>query len=452
MPCRTGCIITFIVCFLLALATSVGISTHDADSGLATSGGGDGERERAMGQSMEITSDGRFAAKGPLQNFVRRQSGPPDEAAFATSASVGALAHLAALKSAAQAAEESGDPIAAMRLSAAAKSLDVNLLAIQQTPADLPVGCPLETQAPPAFPYEFGWEINIAVPHAYFLFVCGKLERTRSCDQDLSAYYWFSPQHTVEACGPVRGFRNGMTYEGLGVWEYLSNQRLPTWRPVPHKEHYAKMLVTSELSSLVSEKLPSGRVETRLLWRNKGSLGIAILNKQHFGGQQVDGGFISASVLQALLQKLAADCPVTDVMYYRNWAFGRDEENSQAEGSVNSGSLTEEEVLRGHPRLVTFRNISESNPHLQIRETQMRVLSRFSCFIAVHGGNSDLASNFGGQMVLYIRGIDWFDSPATLARLAGISGAHIIPVRSDDQVIAAMSHFTHDQCSSCSLL
>jgi hypothetical protein len=96
-----------------------------------------------------------------------------------------------------------------------------------------PSQCPKDPQSPPVFIYEFGWEVNIAVPHAYFLYMCGKLASTTSCG-NLSAYYWFSPEHHVLDHCDVKGFVYGMQYEGVRCSEYLQNFPLDQWLPPPH--------------------------------------------------------------------------------------------------------------------------------------------------------------------------------------------------------------------------
>eukprot|EP00927_Polykrikos_kofoidii_P053879 TRINITY_DN48403_c0_g1_i1.p1 TRINITY_DN48403_c0_g1~~TRINITY_DN48403_c0_g1_i1.p1 ORF type:complete len:365 (+),score=40.77 TRINITY_DN48403_c0_g1_i1:172-1266(+) len=317
-----------------------------------------------------------------------------------------------------------------------------------EPPSEEVADCPESPETPSPFPYEFGWEINIAVPHAYHLHRCNKLLSTSSCDQDLSVYYWFSPNHTVVNCGKTAAFLYGMSYEGIGVTQYLANVALPRWTPVPHKSFFSSKPVVSERGSGYS--LQEGSVQS-LLWPNKGSRGIAILNKQHFGGTQKNGGFISAPVLKKLLSLLDDACSDTDVMYYRNWAFDRDEGGTDKEGSIDSHGITEAQALASNQRVTTMQNLSSLNPELDARETQMRALSRFSCFIAVHGGNSELAANFGGKMVLYIRSIPWYDKPWTMSRLVGIAGSNILPVRSDTQLVHAVQLLAKDQCESCSL-
>merc|ERR1719310_190068 len=82
--------------------------------------------------------------------------------------------------------------------------------------ADELLSCPHKQHTPVPFPYEFGWEVNIGVPHAYYLHKCGKLEGTVSCNISLADYYWFSPNHKIVTCGPVAGFYvgRGMKFEG----------------------------------------------------------------------------------------------------------------------------------------------------------------------------------------------------------------------------------------------
>ena len=68
--------------------------------------------------------------------------------------------------------------------------------------------------APELFEGEFGAELALALPWAYFLQACGVLRSTVSCG-DMSAFYFFSPNHTnvlgCERHGGVSGCVWGRT-------------------------------------------------------------------------------------------------------------------------------------------------------------------------------------------------------------------------------------------------
>lgn len=396
--------------------------------------------------------------------------------------------------------------------------------------------CPHKMHTPIPFPYEFGWELNIGVPHAYYLHKCGKLTGTVSCNISLADYYWFSPNHKIVTCGPVAGFYvgKGMKYEGVGVDEYLRNKPLPYWERPPHKEYYTSMPVTlragetqtdaaaslaeAEAAANKDKPLPLvnpftgtdfskyGGPSTRvpLNWNNRAQTGIAILNKQHHDWEEKEKGYFTAEVLKDILVHLKRACPNTEVMYYRNWAFVHDEAGTSEEGTVDSAGMTEAQALAAHHKLVTLKSVSEANSgaekppaaafsgvsglldeaanfttqsvlgdkqasklnsnarafehHVEnnqgmsISEVQMRVLSRFNCFIGVHGGNTELAVNFGGNMLLFLKGLPWYDTPQTLARLHGIAGAKITVARSHNEIFEKLPEMLEDQCSKCGLL
>eukprot|EP00929_Paragymnodinium_shiwhaense_P096314 TRINITY_DN5787_c0_g1_i1.p1 TRINITY_DN5787_c0_g1~~TRINITY_DN5787_c0_g1_i1.p1 ORF type:complete len:462 (+),score=116.33 TRINITY_DN5787_c0_g1_i1:124-1509(+) len=390
---------------------------------------------------------------------------------------------------------------------------------------DVMMTCPPKMHTPTKFPYEFGWEVNIGVPHAYYLHKCGKLQGTVSCNITLADYYWFSPVHRVVTCGPVAGFYQGrrMNFEGVGVDPYLRNQPLPYWARPPHKEYYTAMPVQPRNGSApLPPVLPPGdgmslpplinpftggdfsrygdmSTRTPLKWPNRGVTGIAILNKQHHDWEEKEKGFLDAEVLQRVLVELKNKCPTTEVMYYRNWAFVHDEAGTIAEGTVDSKGLTEAQALASHPKMATLKSVAEANSGpsdaafknvpglaeeagnksarlsdeavsslnhnarafehhvannqaMSIAQVQMRVLSRFNCFIGVHGGNTELAVNFGGKMLLFLHGLPWYDTPATLARLHGIAGSKITVARSYDEIFQKLPELIVDGCSQCPLL
>lgn len=404
--------------------------------------------------------------------------------------------------------------------------------------ADELISCPHKMHAPIPFPYEFGWELNIGVPHAYYLHKCGKLSHTVSCNISLAAYYWFSPSHRIVTCGPVAGFYvgRGMKFEGVGVDEYLRNRPMPFWVRPPHKEFYTSMPVSPrntsspepcddvpELGSSLLQQIAAGTAPLRnpftgtdfgkyaipsnyqpLKWPNRSRTGIAILNKQHHDWEEKEKGFLDADMLKKVLLHFKEACPNTEMLYYRNWAFVHDEAGTIDEGTVDSKGLTEAEALSASKKVTSLKSISdtnapgttkepafpsasvglmeeatqtatrlhlsdedatslnaratsfekhvENNDGLSIAEVQMRVLSRFNCFLGVHGGNTELAVNFGGKMLLFLHGLPWYDKPETLARLHGIAGTKITVVRTYNDIFQRLPELTADGCNACPLL
>jgi hypothetical protein len=299
----------------------------------------------------------------------------------------------------------------------------------QPTDATFTAGeCPTEHVDLPAWMYEFGWEINIAVPHAYFLFKCGKLSSTKSCNSNLSAYYWFSPKHTVVNC-QLAGFQYGDYFDGIGCTEYLNNEHLPQWYPPPHAAFYRQKVGN---------------------WPGARRTGILLLNKNNHGGSQSNGGFINGITLSRVMAAMRQQCPETEVLYYRDWQFQehdlaweRETDNSQLNASL------EAEALSQNPNAHAVRDLPSFSA--DSREAQMLTWSRFTCFLTVHGGNTDLASNFGGRMLVYIRGIDWYDVPATQARLSGLAKTSMQRVRSDDELLQSLPFLTKDHCRQCAM-
>eukprot|EP00929_Paragymnodinium_shiwhaense_P001922 TRINITY_DN102126_c0_g1_i1.p1 TRINITY_DN102126_c0_g1~~TRINITY_DN102126_c0_g1_i1.p1 ORF type:complete len:405 (+),score=50.91 TRINITY_DN102126_c0_g1_i1:64-1278(+) len=371
---------------------------------------------------------------------------------------------------------------------------------ITEPAKDFPENCPSEEQTPPAFPYEFGWEMNIGVPHAYFLQQCGKLKSTQSCSLDFAAYYWFSPSHKVVDCEAPKSFLFGMQWEDIGVASYLRNAPLKRWWVPPHKRFYTALPIQSTAESLLQQEASKELDGARALtWDVKSDTGIAILNKHHAGN---NGGFLSASMLQRVMEKIGEKCPDTNVMYYRNWAFHHDESDS-VPMTIDDGNTTEGQALAANSKAQTLRSVAETqegllqtqensnntglaesnetsasdlelrqleraivknNPRgsllqelldtnrgMTLQEIQMRVLSRFNCFISVHGGNSELAANFGGQMLVFIQGLAWYDRDETFARLSGLAGSKITRVHDESDLLQHLDTFTTDYCSKCKM-
>jgi len=292
-----------------------------------------------------------------------------------------------------------------------------------------PKQCPEKPVDQPPFIFEFGWEINIAVPHAYFLFRCGKLQSTKSCNADFSAYYWFSPNHTVVECGPLAGFVTDDKFEGIRCGDYLSDMPVPQWYPPPHAAFYRQRSIT---------------------WPGQKQTGILLLNKNNHGGLQMNGGFIDGPTLSRVMEAFHQQCPDTEIMYYRDWQF-KDLDLSW-ERETDNGALNsdlEAKALAKNPNARRIQDLPAQSE--DPREAQMLVWSRFSCFLTVHGGNTELASNFGGRMLTYIRGIDWYNNEMTQKRLTGLAETSIKRVSDDDELLNGLSFLTEGGCGQCSM-
>lgn len=90
-----------------------------------------------------------------------------------------------------------------------------------------------------AFDGEFGWEMLVGLPYAYFLHQCGKLEASVGCGP-VSPFYFFSKNHTDDLeCSRTNSRRPQRS------WVYSKKKQVgghpsPLWALPPLKAHYRK--------------------------------------------------------------------------------------------------------------------------------------------------------------------------------------------------------------------
>jgi hypothetical protein len=132
-------------------------------------------------------------------------------------------------------------------------------------------------------------------------------------------------------------------------------------------------------------------------------------------------------------------------------------EVGQLDNEAVDADISKQEVLASEMASLRAANsntrmiedIIEDSPAMSAQEVQMRVMSRFNCFLSVHGGNSELAVNFGGKMILYIEDMNWYDQQHTRDRLHGIAGTDIKKVKNSADLMEALPHLTADACGRC---
>lgn len=313
--------------------------------------------------------------------------------------------------------------------------------------------CPVAMVDLDPFKIEFGYEVNVAVPHAYFLYRCGKLLSTASCGgAAMHALYWFSPEHKeAKMCQRGGGFKDKARYDGvITMQEVREGYELAQWSPPPHKQHYL-------------------RQETPFVFKHPRS--IYIINKHHQlnmhykkqHGNNDPVTFFSPAYLRELLTNIEKHCPDTGVVYYNNFEFTAPEDDLPGSSVVpieNANGESDTDVVKQFAFAQTVEDVyrqyagdrlESAIPPYALNALQMQAMSHHNCFLGVQGGDQAFAANFGGHHLVLDRKKGQAEPDGfyqgTLPKLAGGSFDRITSY--DLYTAAAMRKFFYSGCSLC---
>eukprot|EP00271_Cylindrocystis_brebissonii_P000730 TRINITY_DN1095_c0_g1_i1.p1 TRINITY_DN1095_c0_g1~~TRINITY_DN1095_c0_g1_i1.p1 ORF type:complete len:443 (-),score=38.72 TRINITY_DN1095_c0_g1_i1:138-1466(-) len=257
------------------------------------------------------------------------------------------------------------------------------------------------------FQGEFGYELMVVLPFAYYHFLQGTLGRTKSCgDSSTALLYWFSERHEhVEGCARDDYKNQVAPYGWTGG---LHKSRIPPqWYPPPlaaHFREWGKLWKIPPHSKLIiiSNKLSNE-------WF-KGPINIIDIPTL----KQTIQSYIEADFY--VIYNRAGNAVPED-----KWQLA-DNPGFRLDDYKVIRKLRLQEPYRSRLRLV--QDIAEEYPDLSFNEVQFRLMARSKCFISVQGGNSIVSSYFGGTNIIFARRgfeLDFKAYYKTYYRLAGTS-------------------------------
>lgn len=256
---------------------------------------------------------------------------------------------------------------------------------------------------------EFGPELKFYVPFAYWHWKRGTLLRTESC-KDTSAFYFFSPNHIEHDRhrGWVASESDIPNSEDHGFWFNLQK-----WNTVPFREEFK-----GDLKLSVKKPL------------------LIISNKYNTEWNKHPINYIGIETLEALYKKYSK---THTIVYNRPLANRITQDNSTVLNLEEGGFLQTKcpEVVIAEALYANSMDQFRSFNHFQLA-----LYAQCSRFISVQGGNSVLASFFGGvNLVLCKEGLE-INFREYERFYPKLSGANVIRCNSDAELLhAAGLHF-----------
>ncbi|MDR4499246.1 MAG: hypothetical protein MRK02_15210 [Candidatus Scalindua sp.] len=214
---------------------------------------------------------------------------------------------------------------------------------------------------------EFGIELQIVIPYAYFLQRRGLLQETISC-LDTKCLYYFSENHCEK-------YKNR-----------IPNNTFSKYR-IPNNTVHTSQLNTAQWIAPPYKNIYSN---SRFEWDREI---VVIFNKYNieWGGQPCN--YLDINILESIVKLLS---PRYQIIYNRP-------DNHHISDNGEILDLKEKKLLKRCNNLTLFDDLNEKNPDLTFNTLQMMILANCSKFISVQGGNAVLASYFGGENIIYTK-------------------------------------------------
>lgn len=215
---------------------------------------------------------------------------------------------------------------------------------------------------------EFGVELQLVVPYAYYLHTKNLLGKTLSA-HDTKALYYFSEEHEEKYDHRVHVPQENLKQSGNpNPSAHTYCLKTSQWLPPPYKQKYRN---------------------DRFKWKKEP---LIISNKYAIEWGQQPFNFIDLPTLGKILKLIEKDY---QVIYCR--PTGKEIVSDQNE----IVPLRDFELIREHPEVLTIQELSKRNPDLSFNALQMMIFANCKKFISVQGGNAVLASYFGGTNIIY---------------------------------------------------
>uniref|UniRef100_A0A061SKD3 Uncharacterized protein n=1 Tax=Tetraselmis sp. GSL018 TaxID=582737 RepID=A0A061SKD3_9CHLO len=268
--------------------------------------------------------------------------------------------------------------------------------------------CLNHTHAYVAYYGEFGYELILHLPYAYYLQHEGWVVKSFGPTGTRPLYY-FSSEHVEHGS---KRFVCGGSPAHSNLHPNLFN--FSQWRAPPFSEVYR------HLETVYDKPL--------LMIHNKYT--------EEWGGPPAN--FIDASTLNTLLRLL------TDrykVIYVRPGIYKTADivDDGQIEHmNRHIGALDDISVLKAHPSVSVFQDLLKSTPHTSWNELQMRLHANCRHKISVQGGSSILSSFFPGINLIYaVKGSEMFDKQYDFRWYPRLGNATTVPVHTYKLLISA---------------
>lgn len=214
------------------------------------------------------------------------------------------------------------------------------------------------------FDGEFGYELISVLPFTYWLHTQGKLQKSISC-KDTKSLYYFSDNHTEKY--DCRDYRIPSKFPVNNIHRRFLNTTM--WSPPPLKKHYKND------EFIYDKKL------------------LIICNKYNSEWGNPPITYLSVDCLRDLLTLLT---PEYKVVYCRPFNTEIIDDNSEIY-SLNDHEMIEKEF----PDVMFIQDLFKNQSKYTFNELQCKLFANADQFISIQGGYSIFCSYFKGTNIIY---------------------------------------------------
>jgi|SRR5210317_1852858 len=219
------------------------------------------------------------------------------------------------------------------------------------------------------FKGEFGYELVLSVPYAYYLHMNNDLAGTRSVN-DTKCFYYFSKNHIED--GNVRSPYHRHVH-GSSFYElHTSHPDFSRWTPPPYKDIYKNDIFVYDKPIMM------------------------VSNKKYSNGQTEQYGSFTTSELEYIFEKYHKDYTI---IYNRALS-----KNIVVDTQLPDDSFDDFDILKKYDVINLNELYTNHSDTMTFNTLQMMVSANCDKFISVQGGSSILSSYFGGTNHIYAQG------------------------------------------------
>jgi len=252
---------------------------------------------------------------------------------------------------------------------------------------------------------EFGYELMLVVPYAYFLHTKGRLRSTRGCTGTKELYY-FSTHHTEEQ----RQRTLQLPEFAPNFTPHVHHLDRTAWLPPPYKQVYTN---------------------ARFLYEKP----LYIVHNKHameWMGKPVNT--LSIATLDSLFSCLKRRY---QIVYIRpGFTNNLEKGYTNDQNAIQSLPHEHELLTHHHPEVLTIQSILQQNSDLTYNQLQLLLHANCNHFISVQGGNAVLASYFGGQNIILAKMGRELRCGAYAGHYRRYAGTTVIVARSEQDLLS----------------
>jgi len=229
---------------------------------------------------------------------------------------------------------------------------------------------------------EFGYELILILPYAYWLYKNNKLDFTIS-NKDMKCFYFFDENH--KEISKRRDWSNIQSFKNSNIPNkilHTPNLDFSKWLMPNFKEEYSEKILI----------IKSKKYKNRKSFESSNKPLIIVSNKYNVEWGKKPVNFINSDTLDNIFTYLEKKYTIIYNHMVKNMGY---------DDTVDSLNLNEFNMIKNkHKNVIIIQDLLKSN-QINYNELQLRLYSKCRNFLSIQGGTSVLSSLFGGKNLIF---------------------------------------------------